>query len=141
MRAYYAAKSNEQLERIKQSREISLGRNVASQEAFAHISLSPFKRGSYALDVIGEDTNEAWVLELEISDETRLEDDPSGEGALYEGEWKVSRAPIRIEQVVSIRHIPNVSEWEWGKENEKILGSEGEELRKESKKDPGERLR
>ncbi len=122
---YYAAKTKEQLEHLRSGMKIELGRNVSSPELLAHVSMTPFKQGEFALDVIGKDTNEAWILELEIPDDIKFEDDPSGEGAIYGGDWKVSREPIRILRIISETHIPNVREWEFSamtepKEKEKL---------------------
>jgi len=110
---YHAAKTKQAVDSITHQMVIRTGRNVASRSKLAHVSLEPFMPGRFALDVIGPDTNQAWILELEIPDDTPLEDDPADDWDIYGKGWKVSRQPIPVLKIVSITHIPNVVEWEF----------------------------
>jgi len=114
MKAWFAAKTEEKRDLILKELLIPLGRNVAADCPLAHISLTPFRPGTWALDVIGADTNKAWVFELDIPNTVKLEADPSGDGHSYGGEWRVSRHPIPVSRIVGITPIPNVAEWEAG---------------------------
>ena len=115
MRVFHATKTYAGYQGIVKEKKILLGRNVTATEAFAHVSLNPFLPGSYALDVIGEDTNRAWILECEISDTTPLEDDPADEaGEDYNGGWRVSRIPIEVDAIVRVTFVRNVQEYEGG---------------------------
>jgi len=114
MRIYHVTKQEESYRAILKSRTLLVGRNVSTSDQFVHVSLEPFEQGSYALDVIGADTNEAWIFECEIADNTALEEDPSGDGEHYNGGWKVCRNPIPITRIYSVTYIENVQRWEGG---------------------------
>lgn len=114
MRVWFAAKTEERRDIILNDKIIPLGGNVSTDELLAHVSLTPFKRGGWALDVIGADTNEAWIFELELPDSIHLYEDPSGDGVHYLGDWRVSKNPIPIEKIISEVHIPDVQAWESG---------------------------
>ncbi len=68
------------------------------------------------LDIIGEDTNEAWIVTLEIPEGTILLPDPSDEGQYYNGRWVVHEGPLAV-QIIEVVHIPNVQRWESGSSN------------------------
>jgi|SRR3989344_3643521 len=115
MRVYHATKKEEAYERILKDRLLLPGRNLATEAPLVHVSLRPFTQGSYALDVIGADTNEAWILECEILGETPLADDPTDEaGECYNGGWRVCETPISITRIHSVTYISNVQKWERG---------------------------
>lgn len=109
--AYHAAKTEEVYEAICRSRTLIPGVNVSTKEEWVHLSLTPFRGGGYALDVIGPDTNEAWVFELVIPDDTELLPDPSGDGEIYGGKWVVHRGDLKI-KITSVLHITHVQKWE-----------------------------
>ena len=111
MIVYHAAKTIEAVYRIFDEMLIRQGRNI-NGDVLTHVSLSPFQAGKFALDVIGADTNQAWIFELEIPDDTPLQTDPSGDAENYGEGWKVSVNPILILKIHSITHIPHVVEWE-----------------------------
>ncbi len=115
MKVFHITKTEEAFKSIMYERLLRPGRNVATGEALVHVMLEPPVPGNWALDVIGDDTNQAWVLELEIPDETPLLDDPSGEGEDYGGKWYVAPGPIPILAVRSVRYVPNVQAWEMSK--------------------------
>jgi len=118
MRVFHATKTLSALEAIKSEQKLKAGKNVADRTALLiHLSLDPFSRGSWALDVIGKDTNEAWIVELEIADDTPLEPDPSWDGEHYNGRWVVVRQNELPVHIVGIIHIPNVQKWEGREEN------------------------
>ncbi len=112
MIVYHATKRQESLAMILATGVLLPGRNTGDKSAkYVHVSKTPFVQGGYALDVIGPDTNEAWILTCVIPDDTVLLPDPSGEGALYEGKWVVHKGPLRV-QISRMQHIPNVRQWE-----------------------------
>ncbi len=109
---YHATKHRSSFEAICATHKLRPGRNVTTRTILGvHLSCDPFYPGSYALDVIGADTNEAWVFEIEIPDDTPLVPDPSGDGKYYNGDWVVhqGKLPITIRRIV---YIPNVQAWE-----------------------------
>ena len=113
MIVWHAAKTARAFDLIQKKMEIGLGKNLSSTTQFAHISTRKFERGDYALDVIGADTNTAWVFELEISDDTILLADPCDEGGkYYGGGWMVCADSIPIVKIISVEHIPHVLTWE-----------------------------
>jgi hypothetical protein len=119
MIAYHVTKRRKDLEAILTSKTLLAGRNVNSTEPLVHLALKPFVPGRQALHSIGPATlasNEAWILELRISNETKLEKDPCSddEQRIYAGcldSWVVCKGPLAI-QVVEVMHIPNVDAWE-----------------------------
>ncbi len=117
MRVYHATKTKSGLEGIIATCTLLPGWNItALHERFVHLSLDPFYQGSYALDIIGEDTNEAWIVTLEIPEDTILLPDPSDEGQYYNGRWVVHEGPLAV-QIIEVVHIPNVQRWESGSPN------------------------
>lgn len=112
MIAYHAAKTWEAAQSIIDEMVLRFGKNVNGGE-FTHISLEPFKAGEFALDVIGADTNQAWIFVMEIPDDVCLQDDPSGDGESYGGGWRVSTQPIPVLRILSVTFIPNVVRWEF----------------------------
>ncbi len=111
---YHATKEREAFESILQCKRLIPGRNVTTDTVVGvHLSRNPFYPGSWALDVIGADTNEAWVFEIEIPDDATLIPDPSGEGAFYNGEWVVHEGTLNI-TICSITYIADVPAWERG---------------------------
>jgi len=116
MRIYHAMKQEDAYLAITRDRILLLGRNVTTKSIkYVHISLNPFTQGSWALDVIGADTNEAWIIECEIADDTPLISDPADDaGEDYNGGWMVCESEIPILKVHSITYIDNVQEWESG---------------------------
>jgi len=114
MRVWHVTKIREGKAGIIRTQKIQLGKNLNSEQLLAHVTLTPFLKGSLSLDIISKDTNEAWIFELEIPDDTVLLEDPTGESELYQGEWRVSETEIKILEIISIEHIPNVHEWEFG---------------------------
>lgn len=116
MIVWHVTKTKAALNAITNKLEIGLGRNVGDENFYAHVSTQKFKSSDWALDVIGADTGEAWILELEVSDKTDLFPDPADDaGEVYGGGWVVSREPITIKRIVSIDYIENVFNWEMGK--------------------------
>ncbi len=112
MIVYHATKRQENLAMILATEQLLPGRNVGDgQTRYVHLSKTPFVAGSYALDVIGPDTNEAWIITCDIPDDTVLLPDPSGEGEVYDGEWVVHEGPLMV-RVISLKHVPNVQQWE-----------------------------
>jgi hypothetical protein len=119
MIVYHVTKTRESLMKILISGMLLPGRNVSDRSTnYVHLSKTPFIQGSWALDVIGPDTNEAWILTCIIHDDVPLLPDPSGEGGLYEGEWVVHNGPLSID-LVSMKHIPNVRRFENGETQSK----------------------
>lgn len=115
MKIWHVTKTEEAMNTIRKSKLLLPGTNVSRKESgdtFVHVNLVPFEPGQYALDVIGKDTNEAWILELTIPDNIALVPDPSGEGEWYGGRWMVAREPIPIVKILKITEILNVSVWE-----------------------------
>ncbi len=110
---YHATKLRSSFKAIVATNTLLPGRNVSTDQEFVHLSHNPFAPGSYALDVIGADTNEAWVFTLEIPDDTPLSEDPSGEGSLYNGGWVVHDGPLAV-TIISVEYIPNVQLYECG---------------------------
>jgi hypothetical protein len=113
MIVYHATKQQSSLALILASGVLIPGRNVSNSAEYVHLSKTPFKQGSWALDVIGPDTNQAWILTCLVPDGIPLLPDPSGEGADYDGEWVVHTGVLAIE-VIGLKHIPNVQAWELG---------------------------
>lgn len=109
--AYHVTKTRGGLDAILASRTLHPGRNVTTKEMLVHLSLTRFRAGRYALDVIGADTNKAWIIEFQIPNDTVLEPDPSGDGKFYCGVWMVHQGVLAI-TIVSITHIPDVLAWE-----------------------------
>lgn len=115
MIVWHVTKNESSLKAIRATMEIGLGQNVGDKNFYAHVSNRKFQSGNWALDVIGDDTGEAWILELEIADETELMTDPADDaGEVYGGGWVVSRVPITIVKILSITYVENVFEWEMG---------------------------
>ena len=111
---YHVTKSQTNFEAIMASKVLRPGRNVTdNSNKWVHLSVAPFYQGSWALDVIGADTNEAWILTLEVDDATALQPDPSGEGELYNGSWVVYPAALPV-RIISVIYIKNVQQWESG---------------------------
>lgn len=109
---YHATKTRLEFEEIKKTLVLKPGKNVKTDKPLVHISVKPFLPGNFALDVIGRDTNHAWVLKLEVDDFVPLDNDPSGESDIYGGGWRVSEQPIKILRILSIDFISNVLDWE-----------------------------
>ncbi|HYD93475.1 MAG TPA: hypothetical protein VEB18_03450 [Candidatus Paceibacterota bacterium] len=125
MRVYHATKTECSLTNILEEKILLPGRNVVCEDTYVHLSLNPFHQGSYALDVIGEDTNRAWVIECEIPDDTPLAPDPADNaGAAYNGGWVIHGGPLSITEVISVLYIQNVQRWEMGdkKQARYVLG-------------------
>lgn len=79
--------------------------------------------GNWALDVIGRDTNEAWILEIEILDSTELFDDPADDaGKFYGGGWIVCKVAVPIVNIRKIEHVDDVHSWEDGKIQASVWG-------------------
>lgn len=116
MIVYHAVKKVAAVESILAQMILRPGRNVTSSKELVHVSLKPFRPGSFALDIIGADTNQAVILKLEIPEDTPLEEDPSEDSEIYGGGWKVSRDPIRILKVINKTFIPDVLRWESGED-------------------------
>lgn len=113
--AYHATKCKEYYEAILKTSILLPGKNVSTDKRdMTHISLNPFYPGSWALDVIGENTNEAWIFEIQIPDNTSLLPDPSGDGEHYNGGWMVHLGMLHV-KVVSVTYISDVIEWESSK--------------------------
>lgn len=118
---YHATKNRSSFEAICAAGELRPGRNVKTRTILGvHLSRDPFCPGSYALDVIGADTNEAWVFEVEVPDDTPLSPDPSGEGSYYNGTWVVYQGNLAI-TIRRIVYIPDVRAWENGKPSAAVL--------------------
>lgn len=116
MIVYHVAKTEIGYTGIRDQQVILPGKNVHTGIAeFAHISLNEFSPGSWALDVIGADTNEAWIFTLDIPDDTELQPDPSGDGDYYNGGWVVHKGPLAV-KIVHVEHIQDVCDWESGTE-------------------------
>ncbi len=114
MIVYHVTKLRSSYEAIYASQLLLPGRNVTDKRTtYVHLSTVPFYPGSWALDVIGADTNEGWIFTVEISDDTILIPDPSDEGEIYNGPWVVSTEPIPI-VIKSIHFIDDVQAWESG---------------------------
>lgn len=113
MIAYHATKNKGRLEAILKTSILLPGRNIATEELFVHIALKPFGPGEWKLDVIdgagGWRGNQAWIVEFEIPDDTKLLPDPSGEGE--ENGWVVHHGPLTI-RVLNITYVTNVVAWE-----------------------------
>lgn len=110
---WHVTKTEEALRLIISEKIIRLGKNIVNEnELLAHISLEPFEQGNWALDVIGSDTNEAWILNIEIPECTPLEDDPARDEDIYGRGWKVSREPIQILSFQKLLYISNIQHWE-----------------------------
>ncbi len=122
---YHVTKTKSTFENIIRERLLRPGKNVVTGEALVHVMLAPPVPGGWALDVIGEDTNQAWVLELEVPDETPLLQDPSDEGEDYGGQWYVAPGPVPILAVRSVLFVPNVQAWEMGREEWQELPLQG----------------
>lgn len=116
MKVYHAVKSEAAYQAIVKEKALLPGRNVSDSRAMVHISLDPFEPGSHTLDAVGA-TTEAWILELEIPDDTVLEEDPSGEGKWYGQEWKVYTDGDLPVHILQAEHIPDVRAWERGEHN------------------------
>jgi len=102
---------------------IRVGRNVSHEKKFAHLSCVKFMPGNWALDVIGRDTNEAWILEIEILDSTELFDDPADDaGKFYGGGWIVCKVAVPIVNIRKIEHVDDVHSWEDGKIQASVWG-------------------
>lgn len=115
MIVWHATKTHEHFLSIKESMRIAVGRNVSHDKSLAHLSRIKFLPGNWALDVIGRDTNQAWILEIEISDSTELFDDPADDaGKFYGGGWVVCEVAVPILRIRKIEHIDNVRLWEGG---------------------------
>lgn len=111
---YHATKTKEAKHSIIKTNVLLPGRNVRTRQCTqVHLSKDQFIKGSYALDVIGADTNEAWVFTVEIPDNTPLLPDPSDEGRLYNGEWVVHEGPLPV-TILAVEHIKNVRAYEMG---------------------------
>ncbi len=112
MIVYHTTKTKASFRGIVDSNTLLPGWNVSAlTDCYVHISLNPFHQGSWALDVIGDDTNEAWVFTLDIPDDTPLLPDPSDEGKYYNGDWVVHEGPLSV-KVIDCVYIPNVQSWE-----------------------------
>lgn len=115
MRVFHATKVYACYEAIMKELLLRQGRNITLDKPLTHVSRNPFTQGSWALDVIGEDTNRAWIIECEIADDTPLAPDPADDaGEDYNGGWCVSEHPIPILKVHSVLYIQNVQRWEGG---------------------------
>ncbi len=128
MIAYHVTKRKEDLGAILASKTLIPGRNVKTKQYMVHLALKPFQPGRWALDLIGPDTNEAWIIELQIADETPLQPDPCGnmDQEMYAGgpdNWTVHDGPLAI-KVVEVTHIPNVHAWESHQTPEEYAESE-----------------
>jgi len=111
MKVYHATKNKKSYGAILKSGILLPGENVVTKETAVHLSLDPFSRGAYALDVIGEDTNTAWIFECEVPDDIKFENDPSMEGEIYKGRWVIHRGELPV-KIITVRHISDVIEWE-----------------------------
>jgi len=120
MKVYHVTKTEEGFKGILQEKVLIPGRNINHSTPLTHLSLDPFRPGSWALDVIGKDTNKAWIFELEISDDTPVQPDPTNEGELYNGKWVVVEGNLPVE-IRSCVYIPNVQKWEMREIQEEIV--------------------
>src|SRR3989344_2549756 len=84
MKVYHFAKTEESYRSILREQKLRPGRNVADPRPLVHLSLDPFTPGNWALDAMGPDTNKAWIFELEIPDDTKIEKDIAEEGEAIE---------------------------------------------------------
>jgi len=113
--AYHVTKTEAAFREILRTGVLLEGKNASTHEIEGvHISIDPFYPGSNALDVIGADTNRAWIFTFEVPEDTPLEPDPSGEGVFYNGTWMIHRGLLRV-RIVSVLHISNVKYWEDGR--------------------------
>lgn len=111
---YHVTKSRNSFEAILASQTLLPGRNISDvTNTWVHLSTTPFYQGSWALDIIGADTNEAWIFTIEIDDDSELLPDPTGEGEIYNGPWVVCTGPLTI-NIRSVHYIKNVQKWENG---------------------------
>jgi len=77
------------------------------QRGYAFISTEPLN--AIGMDICGGDSNEAWIMEIEIEGDTVLELDPHGDEAAYYGGgvWYMAKE-IKISKIVSVEHIEDV---------------------------------
>jgi hypothetical protein len=113
MIVYHATKTKAAFKTIKATGVLLPGYNVTTGEQLVHLCRKPFVPGSWALDVIGADTNEAWVFTLEIPDDTPLREDPSKDGETYNGGWVVHEGELHT-SILSVEHIKDVRRYEMG---------------------------
>lgn len=114
MRVFHAAKTEEGYRAIMRDHTILCGRNLAYSEPLAHVSLKPFMGGE--VDSFGPDTNQAWIFECEIANDTALTPDPS-DGNIFKS-WRVSKRPIHLLRIKAITHIPDLMAWDLGEGEE-----------------------
>lgn len=94
---YHTTKTKQALESILLSRRLQPGRNV-NGKFFVHLSTT--FPGWVSMDVFGgSKSTQAWVLKVEVPDNTPLEPDPSGEDFIYDGKgtWFTHEGTLPIE--------------------------------------------
>ena len=129
MIVYHATKKWEDKNKIIKDRLIrACGSSLTEKGApgpaeFAHVSLTPFVQGSYALDVVGVYTlsDRAWIFKVEIDNCISLAEDPSGDDKHYKAVWRVSSRDIPIRRFLKLTYIPSVLAWEEGTSNGRKL--------------------
>lgn len=111
MIVFHVTKNKKIAQKIAKEMVLKTNKHDLHDRPYVFLFLNAPKSASYALDVIGEDTNEAWIFKLDIPGDIELIDDPMGEDEIYGNVWKASESDVPINKILEIKHIKNVRDW------------------------------